>query len=951
MGGRMASCLTILAASGLLGCIDAPTQQLEAVPALTVAASDSVALTYICGNMFRIRNASFEPRSVRWDIYNASPADTGSLWARGRDVGRTSVDFFVTARTKGTMRVFIGNRLISTKANGNKAACAAPVDTSVFSVAQIRNLSAFRNAPTIVDGDTNEVWRTLVDVYFLGSASSSIRRDFQRTFGLQLVGVYSTSHLFRVPDSGPSLATFSAQIAALRAHPAISQVRTRRVLGPAKTDGARYPTDGSNAARNDYLARNPRVWAATALRLPQAWWCENGRYGATPPRIAFFEHNLPGALSADLSNSLVQPMFRYTVWRDSLAKPIPDTDGAYLREHGHWVAGMISAQGDNGVGSAGPLWQSDLRVFTLGNVNTQSSAGPVQFYQGVLPAIIAAAPRVLSISSDFGPYTDTLALKLNVEDMTTVLHQPLTALPNLLLIKSAGNDSINGSFSAASISKRAAINEALVSLRDTVAAMKSRILFVGATDSSGARWIGSNDLPSVVELYAPGVDVMSIDSSGSTVAITGTSFAAPLVAGVAGQLIAMDSSLSAADIKSLLLDGARDSLESSGGGSGAPSRVNGASNIVFEADAFGSLRLLSSRAGTPLCGATVLALRKQITPNPIGNAPLEVSINRYGGGLVETIDRDENSDRMYNDRSGNLLSVAPGGRTITLSSVIPNQSTATNLFRLTASGWTAQPKRVDTFAILFGERDTAFVQPDGVVFGTATGRTPPMSLGFTFPQGEFPSSYAFAPDGSAISVVSGQPAPNGTIPKGIHIIRRNGSRDSLTANVADLTVAHRTAWLPDSRGVVMSIATSISPGPGVRFYESQLFHYAVSGTGITEVARSTVLSDPLQVPQSLVVSPEGQRLQLIVGDERDLGVNTDCSLRSLGLQGLSGLRTDLVLAPIPCPSMQPPPPGGGGGGMDGRILRLPAATIAADTASAARRARPRISDRIRSALR
>ncbi|MDZ7629786.1 MAG: hypothetical protein U5K74_00150 [Gemmatimonadaceae bacterium] len=128
----MAACLTIMAVSGLLGCADTPVQVAAPEVSAAVAGTDSVALTYICGNMFRIRNSSFEPRRVRWEIYNASPADTGSLWARGRDVGRTSVDFFVTARTKGTMRLFVGTTLVSTKANGNKVACAAPVDAAAL---------------------------------------------------------------------------------------------------------------------------------------------------------------------------------------------------------------------------------------------------------------------------------------------------------------------------------------------------------------------------------------------------------------------------------------------------------------------------------------------------------------------------------------------------------------------------------------------------------------------------------------------------------------------------------------------------------------------------------------------------------------------------------------------------------------------------------------------------
>lgn len=51
---------------------------------------------------------------------------------------------FVTARTKGTMRLFVGTTLIATKANGSKAACAAPVDSSFTLAFQPAHNSASR---------------------------------------------------------------------------------------------------------------------------------------------------------------------------------------------------------------------------------------------------------------------------------------------------------------------------------------------------------------------------------------------------------------------------------------------------------------------------------------------------------------------------------------------------------------------------------------------------------------------------------------------------------------------------------------------------------------------------------------------------------------------------------------------------------------------------------------
>lgn len=938
MDGRMASCLTILAASGLLSCADTPTQAPDSMLALSVTATDSVALTYICGNMFRIRNSSFEPRSVRWDIYNANPADTGSLWARGRDVGRTSVDFFVTSRTKGTMRLFVGTTLIATKANGNKAACPVPADLSAFPTAPVIAPSKARvltSAPTLEESDSVAYRRTIINVQFLPNSSSAARRAFQSRFGAQLVGVFPTALQFRVPDMGPSLSLFNSRINQIRADSAVARATPVQAFGRVINFGARFPSDAVNHRRADYINRAFSVWNSTALRLPQAWWCETGRYGGKLPRIAIYEQNFPQVVSADISTSILTPVVRLTKWRDSLPVPVPvvQNDVDTFTEHGHIVAAAVVASGDDGVGLSSPLWRADLRVFTTENVNATRGAGAETFYELVADEIAKASPRILSFSSDIRPTGDAAQRETEFFYLTMKFKSLMDSLPRLLIVQAIGNDSVTTPYTLRDSTKRYVIQEALVSLRDSGANYRDRIVFVGASNVNGSRGSFSNAYPGLVDVYSPGVDVPVLLPGAIIDTRSGTSFAAPTVASIAGQMLAMDSTLSAADLKALLLAGAQDSVENANGDNIAPSPVGNTSDVVYEADAYGSLRLLSARAGRPLCGATVLALRKQVSPNPLGNAPLQLHIRRYSSGITEDISRDENNDVMLNDRSGNMLSVAPGGRGISLSSVIPNLGTATNLFALTPSGWVAQPKRMNTLAILYGERDTAFIDETGsTIFATTAGRQPPVSLGFTFPQGVSGFSFSFAPDGSAIALVSGTSSPSNQ--QGIHIIWRDGTRDSAIANFSDVPAGQHTVWSPDSRSVAMSIASAMSPGPNVFYYDSKVVRYAVSSTLVTELERSTVLSDPLQVPQSLTTTAEGGRIQMVIGSEDDLRTNSDCTLRSVRTNGLAGLRTELNLAPSPCPSGYIPP-GNGGGGMDGRIARQKAPLISARFGSGA----------------
>jgi hypothetical protein len=929
MGGRMAFCLTILSASALIGCADAPTQTPSATAALAVTGTDSVALTYICGNMFRIRNASFEPRNVRWDIYNASPADTGSLWARGRDLGRTSVDFFVTSRTKGTMRLFVGTTLIATKANGNKAACAAPVDTTPLPSVRARGLDIDAQ-PRARDRNGIEVARNILGVRFsvVGSHSSQLRQ-FLRDLNAQVVRVLEPGFVYlRVPDPGTNPDSLAALELRARSAPSVVEAALVPTLAGTRTDGSRFPVDGIGVRPQDYIANSTRTWPAKAMRLNPAWWCENGAYDGPRVRVAVIEANFPNAIPVDLAASI------------SVVRKARDPSAAVdsmridaLEKHGVAVAGMIAAEGDNAIGTAGVVWRSDLTLFSV-NQQSQADRATLEYVQyTLLPAVSGTNSRVLSLSTDFTNLSvaDPAKRSLVERGVFLALRETLDSLPSLVIVKSAGNGSYTGSFASYPDSLKDLLLSSIVALK-AEPNYADRVVLVGASTRSGTRAGFSNAFSNIVDLYAPGADVPVLTPTDSLTFTSGTSFSTPLVAGIAAQLIAMDGSLAPSEVKDLLLRGARDSVETANGDNVAPSRVGGVSDVVYEADAYGSLRLLSSRAGRPLCGAQVMAIRKQVTPNPLGNAPLELQIHRYAGAPVETITRDENNSPMYNDRSGNHVSVAPGGRAIALSSVIPFQGTATNLFNLTASGWVARPKRTHTLGIFYGERDTAIVDETGlVIFATRAGRQPPVPL----PSGAYPFSLSFAPDGSALALVAGTVNPDGSEPKGIYVLRRDGTRDSAIANSANITISHRTAWAPDSRSVVMSIASSLLLTPTFRYYDSELFRYAVAQNSVAEIVRSSVYADQFQAMQSLNTTAEGGRTRFVIGSGDDLAIDSDCTVRSVSTNSLGGLRTELILSPPPCPSSVPNP-GGGGGGMDGRIGRQKAPPVSASITRATR---------------
>jgi Subtilase family len=927
MGGRMASCLTILAASGLIGCIDAPTQQPDTVPALTVGATDSVALTYICGNMFRIRNSSFDPRSVRWDIYNANPADTGSLWARGRDVGRTSVDFFVTSRTKGTMRLFVGTTLVATKANGNKVACVAPVDTSPLPVNPSAGAASARvvvESPSVSSPTGDAYRRTAVNVRFNGTATSAEVRAFQTQFSAQLIAVYPSFFRFRVRDPGSEYSQFTSMMSAMALHASVLSATPIHSFDRVRNFGARYPNDGAGHRRNDYIAQAFSTWPARSMRLPQAWWCETGRYGGTIPRIVMYEQNFPIISAADVARSITSPVTRITKWRDTMVSPPNDSNRVEFQNHGHFIAGLLTASGDDSVGLAGPLWRSDLRVITLGNTDKASGAGSLFFSAYVGPEIRSIAPRILTLSSDISARTgttqaDTVERDGQFFDALLSFRTLLDSLPNLLIVQAVGNDAYQGQYSARDAVSRAVLQEGLVRLRNESSAYANRIVFVGETDVNENRASESNEFAGLVDIYAPGFDVPILLPSGAIITGRGTSFAAPSVAGIGGQLLAMDASLSASDLKALLLEGARDSVENSNGDNVAPSPVGNTTDVVYEADAYGSLRLLSALGGgRPLCGATVDAVRAQ--PAAPGEDHLHFSVvAQFYGGTSEVLgSTDSAGDSLLYPGTpfGTQLSVAPGARSFSVTSVTPLEESRANMFRLQNRVWTAADRIDGSYGVLFGERDTLLLSLGGAVFATAgSGRLPIAPIPNSGSgSGFLPGGFSFAPDGSAYTVTADYAEI--AAPNDVRIVRRSGTTTALQGSPT-LYGSVRTAWLPDSRSIIVSRVRELNSAGTI--LESTLTRLSVGSTSLPVQQQGIVATGGNTGVAALGSSDEGGRILFrISGPFYTITAEVDCSIKSVRTGTLNDVRVVRQLRPGVCGASTPP---GGGGGQEGRVAR------------------------------
>ncbi len=173
--------------------------------------------------------------------------------------------------------------------------------------------------------------------------------------------------------------------------------------------------------------------------------------------------------------------------------------------HGCSVAGVIAANIDNDIGIAGIA--PNVKILPLKVLNAQG----VGSYSDVAAAIVFAADngaRIINLSLG-GPSASAL-----LEDAVNY-----AVNKGVLLIGAAGNTS---------------------SAQTLYPAAYAPVVAVGSVDSNLQR---SSFSSSTVDLYAPGRDILTTSSDGSTRRVTGTSFAAPVVTGVAALEMAVGRSL------------------------------------------------------------------------------------------------------------------------------------------------------------------------------------------------------------------------------------------------------------------------------------------------------------------------------------------------------------------------------------------------------------------------
>jgi subtilisin family serine protease len=248
--------------------------------------------------------------------------------------------------------------------------------------------------------------------------------------------------------------------------------------------------------------------------------------------------------------------------------------------HGTGVAGIIGAERGNGLGEDGiapAVRIMALRAVPNGDERDKDVANAIRY---------AADNGAHIINMSFGKSHSPF--KQAVDE--AVKH---ATAKGVLLVHAAGNDAANLDQEPNFPSPRYLDGGASASW-----------LEIGASGWKGAATLAAeftNYGAQQVDLFAPGVDIHTTDEGEAFQRNSGTSFAAPVVSGVAALLMAYYPRLSAAEVKQILLESAtplREQVVARPGGAGQV-RFGELSRTGGVVNAFEAVKLAERRASAP----------------------------------------------------------------------------------------------------------------------------------------------------------------------------------------------------------------------------------------------------------------------------------------------------------------------------------------------------------------
>jgi hypothetical protein len=283
---------------------------------------------------------------------------------------------------------------------------------------------------------------------------------------------------------------------------------------------------------NDAMFGN--LWGMAKINAPQAWDITTG---SNQVKVAVLD---TGILSThvDIPSSTTG----YNFYGNN--SNFTDDNG-----HGTHVAGIIGGVGNNGVGVVGVNWNVSLLAVKVLGANGSGS--------------LASVAAGTDYARQQGAHVMNFSLGAQGADYTP-LRDALQAASNagIVLVFAAGNSATNNDsipFYPANYQFSTSITVAATTSNDGLASFSN----FGAT---------------TVHVGAPGVGILSTVHNGGYASYSGTSMAAPHVAGLAALVKSANNSLSGVDLRNCILN-TGDSLESLSGKTTTGKRINAFSAV------------------------------------------------------------------------------------------------------------------------------------------------------------------------------------------------------------------------------------------------------------------------------------------------------------------------------------------------------------------------------------
>jgi len=374
-------------------------------------------------------------------------------------------------------------------------------------------------------------------------------------------------HILVQPRAGLSTAEFDKALSAQGG-------RAVGRLGNLNIYVVALPAAASEQAVATVLARNPKIKFAEVDRLIAPNLASNDPYYGSEWHLQTI--NAPTAWNTSVGTGVTVAILDSGIdatHPDLQGKLVPgwnfydnNSNTADIYGHGTMVAGVVAAQGNNGIGVAGVAWGAKLmpvRVTDTSGVGTLSA-----FANG------------LSYAADHGARVANLSFPVQSSSSTQTAAQYFMNKGGIVF-NSAGN---YGTLDATPPSN------ALVSVSAT-----------GSTDTL-ASW---SSYGPYVDVSAPGVGIWTTTLGGGYSAVSGTSFSSPLTAAVAALMMSANPSLAPSQIVSLLESSAVDLGTAGYDYQYGYGRVNAAAAVAAAASATSADVQAPSVAITAPTGGTV----------------------------------------------------------------------------------------------------------------------------------------------------------------------------------------------------------------------------------------------------------------------------------------------------------------------------------------------------------